>query len=469
MGKKKKQEDPGSWHCSLVLEEGFSSLGLLVTKSSEQWRSIRIAERSCNGGKKKGTSTPSLSGPMHFPLMGQFGMATAMSSLLDSLAPHSLQLGREREREMSTISGQRPGELLAKYFSTNQEQSGWRMSPDCFGCMEQLFSETLPKWGSIVDGGLYPLEMPVRDISGSDGGVWLKNKDDQVWPTPTCGDSKSTGSFGYEKTSTHSPGMTLCDATERGFRYPTPQSREGIRKRGEKKWPTPQSRDWKNAHGPRFNDPERSNDLNDAVDHRERQKWPTPTVSHAVRGNHDEPIEKFQQRVLDYETGKTKGKPGQSLGIAVRIESGELWSTPTTQDGQNNGGPAQSEINSLPLNAQVGGRLNPAWVEWLMCFPIGWTSLEPMPAERMAEWEKGVLDGSWWAIDPAEDSWTDCDCCGESYCEAHDAHASECCCPPEPVPRLTSIKESRVNRLKALGNGQVPAQALLAWETLSNE
>ena len=265
MGKKKKQEDPGSWHCSLVLEEGFSSLGLLVTKSSEQWRSIRIAERSCNGGKKKGTSTPSLSGLMHFPLMGQFGMATAMSSLLDSLAPHSLQLGREREREMSTISGQRPGELLAKYFSTNQEQSGWRMSPDCFGCMEQLFSETLPKWGSIVDGGLYPLEMPVRDISGSDGGVWLKNKDDQDWPTPT------------------------------------------------------------------------------------------------------------------------------------------------TQDGQNNGGPAQSERNSLPLNAQVGGRLNPAWVEWLMCFPIGWTSLEPMPAERMAEWEKGVLDGSWWAIDPAEDSWTDCD------------------------------------------------------------
>jgi len=428
MGKKKKQEDPGSWHCSLVLEEGFSSLGLLVTKSSEQWRSIRIAERSCNGGKKKVTSTHSLSGPMYFPLMGQFGMATAMSSLLDSLAPHSLQLGREREREMSRISGQRPGELLAKYFSTNQEQSGWRMSPDCFGCMEQLFSETLPKWGSIVDGGLYPLEMLVRDISESDGGVW---------PTPRAANVSESPESGKAR-------MDLRRSEGR--------CGGGIRNLESevKKWPTPQSRDWKNAHGPRFNDPERSNDLNDAVDHRERQKWPTPTVSHAVRGNHDEPIEKFQQRVLDYETGKTKGKPGQSLGIAVRIESGELWSTPTTQDGQNNGGPAQSERNSLPQNAQVGGRLNPAWVEWLMCFPIGWTSLEPMPAERMAEWEKGVLDGSWWATDPAEESPIDCD--GR---------------PQEPVPRLTDIKESRVNRLKALGNGQVPAQALLAWDVLS--
>ena len=43
---------------------------------------------------------------------------------------------------------------------------------------------------------------------------------------------------------------------------------------------------------------------------------PTPTVSH-VR-NHDEPIEDYQQRVRDYETGRTKGKPGASTGVAVR-------------------------------------------------------------------------------------------------------------------------------------------------------
>jgi hypothetical protein len=48
---------------------------------------------------------------------------------------------------------------------------------------------------------------------------------------------------------------------------------------------------------------------------------PTPTVMH-VR-NHDERIEAYQSRVSDYETGKTKGKPGMSTGLAVRWMSKE--------------------------------------------------------------------------------------------------------------------------------------------------
>jgi hypothetical protein len=50
---------------------------------------------------------------------------------------------------------------------------------------------------------------------------------------------------------------------------------------------------------------------------------PTPTAMH-VR-NHDEPIEKYQQRVQDFNEGKTLGKPGASTGVAVR-----LIATPTT-------------------------------------------------------------------------------------------------------------------------------------------
>ena len=88
------------------------------------------------------------------------------------------------------------------------------------------------------------------------------------------------------------------------------------------------------------------------------------------------------------------------------------WPTPTVQDSKNNGGPAQFRRNSLPLNAavklwptpkaspsgpdfarmnrprsggddlatavarEVTGPLNPAWVEWLMGFPAGWTDSE---------------------------------------------------------------------------------------------
>ena len=81
---------------------------------------------------------------------------------------------------------------------------------------------------------------------------------------------------------------------------------------------------------------------------REPRLWPTPTVAHVVRRNHDEPIEKYQQRVKDYEEGRAKGKPGKSLGVAVRI----------TNDNQD------------------GGTLNPNWVEWLMGYQTGHTDLD---------------------------------------------------------------------------------------------
>tara|TARA_R100000458_G_C8228801_1_gene211108 strand:+ start:51 stop:995 length:945 start_codon:yes stop_codon:yes gene_type:complete len=54
----------------------------------------------------------------------------------------------------------------------------------------------------------------------------------------------------------------------------------------------------------------------------------------------------------------------------------KMWPTPTTQDGKNNGGKSQHRRNSKPLNAEVGGALNPQWVEWLMGYPIGWTDLK---------------------------------------------------------------------------------------------
>ena len=85
-----------------------------------------------------------------------------------------------------------------------------------------------------------------------------------------------------------------------------------------------------------------------------------------------------------------------------------FWPTVTEQDSANNGGPSQYRRRSLPLNTavqmwptpmpsdvdggrttkgkdrpnehglrlEVGGKLNPTWVEWLMGYPSGWTDLE---------------------------------------------------------------------------------------------
>jgi hypothetical protein len=61
--------------------------------------------------------------------------------------------------------------------------------------------------------------------------------------------------------------------------------------------------------------------------------------------------------------------------------------TPTVQDASNNGAPSQMERNTKPLNAEVGGPLNPQWVEWLMGWPVGWTdSHAPVTARCLTHW-----------------------------------------------------------------------------------
>lgn len=60
--------------------------------------------------------------------------------------------------------------------------------------------------------------------------------------------------------------------------------------------------------------------------------------------------------------------------LDVMARSG-MWPTPTAQDSANNGGASQYDRNSLPLNAAVGGSLNPTFVEWLMGFPRDWTEV----------------------------------------------------------------------------------------------
>lgn len=74
-----------------------------------------------------------------------------------------------------------------------------------------------------------------------------------------------------------------------------------------------------------------------------------------------------------------RSKAGISLQTAV-----EMW--PPVQDAKNNGGESQYQRNSLPLNAIVGGSLNPTWVEWLMGWPLGWTDCDASATVRFRQW-----------------------------------------------------------------------------------
>jgi DNA (cytosine-5)-methyltransferase 1 len=55
----------------------------------------------------------------------------------------------------------------------------------------------------------------------------------------------------------------------------------------------------------------------------------------------------------------------------INPSSGRMWPTPTAHNAKETNAPSEALRNTPILAAQVGGSLNPTWVEWLMGFPIG--------------------------------------------------------------------------------------------------
>ena len=138
---------------------------------------------------------------------------------------------------------------------------------------------------------------------------------------------------------------------------------------------------------------------------------------------------------------RENGQPIQ-IRLADQVANKRSWPTPQASDNRDRGCMEDPSIKRrVKIGKQLGlstevkdtkqtGSLNPDWVEWLMNWPISWTSLEPM---KELLW----LD---WSVDPADS--------GE-------------------IPRVSTGVKHRVDRLKAIGNGQVCACMALAWNILS--
>jgi len=117
-------------------------------------------------------------------------------------------------------------------------------------------------------------------------------------------------------------------------------------------WPTPIASDSRGSSGrPALG---KQVQLVDAV------KWPTPTVC----GNYN----------------RKGASPTSGDGLATAVLK---CATPTARDWRSGkASQATMERNSRPLSEQIGGSLNPTWVEWLMGWPLGWTDLKPLATDR---------------------------------------------------------------------------------------
>jgi DNA (cytosine-5)-methyltransferase 1 len=178
----------------------------------------------------------------------------------------------------------------------DRDSSSWK-TPQCSLLADlDVFSETWPRWGMMRDGECSEQSMPVLRTSETESGLWRTPmardwkdmscssqiyRQDQVkmWPTPCATDHKGSGKTG-----------TLRDrldyAAERGATK-------------SNTYATPQARDFRSGSTDRWDNPERTRNLND----------------------------------------------------------------------------------------QIGGQLNPTWVEWLMGWPLGWTDLKPLETDKFRQWQ----------------------------------------------------------------------------------
>jgi len=174
------------------------------------------------------------------------------------------------------------------------------------------------------------------------------------------------------------------------------------------------------------------------------QLLPTPALGH-IR-NYDEPVEDYLERRQDFIDGKTKGMPGVSLGVALRME---MLPTPNTMEHREIKSPEQ--IAALKEKSPGGYRNLRESVVNELEDGINWGKFEP----AIRRWED-VLGRP--APAPTKPD-------GKDGSHRLSSALTEWMMGL-PEGWITDVGLSRVDELKACGNGVVPQQAELALRIL---
>lgn len=220
----------------------------------------------------------------------------------DSLASHSAMPENEREQSTSETCGRPPSNAYAWY---DQSTHCWRTYQGCLLVdILEPFSATWPRQGMTLDGVYYPRPNAVRHTNEIGYGYV---------PTPRANEH---GNYQYDRGNHDKPRPTLTGWVK---------------------------------------------------------MFPTPTAIDAGTG-----------RINRSASPNAAERP--TLAMMAKKDS---WPTPTTRDWRSGKGAQKREGHAQPLTDVIGGQLNPEWVELLMGFPLGWTSLNHISMIQYCKWLMG--------------------------------------------------------------------------------
>jgi hypothetical protein len=352
-----------------------------------------------------------------------------------------------------------------------------------------VYSESFPNWGLMLGGEFIAQPTPGHPISGNGGGSW---------PTPRNADYKGHHQSGIENHNGHFVRVSQTTGTRFGAKladaaalWPTPRAGKTTDEE-EESWRA-RYEDGKVATPP----------LGLAV---KMHHIPTPTTADVYTGNmkssqqsdgsmHSVSLPDYVEMfptpsTMDHieRKGMRPSRAATNRTTGYLSEEVVRWATPTGEDAKNTAGPGREKRHGPMLNLQVTkwptphascstgagtqgreggnnlqtatsldqeeatGSLNPDWVEQhLMSLPEGWTRLEPL---RLGTNGRHLRNYGQYGFDFFEDK--------GAYQEWFDAMRDGTWWDTERgLPRVTTGAENRVNRLKMLGNGIVPATLAL--------
>jgi DNA (cytosine-5)-methyltransferase 1 len=457
-----------SWLYSQVLVEEYLVDTFLDGEQSAPLNGNPIQQAYCAPDKMTVFSRLSRFGMTYKPLTESRGEELLTSYLADFHAKTSAQ--QEKAQEFMESEAECGEKWHASFTKYDPDLSLWKTHQcSLLGDLDE-FSETWPQWGLMRDGECWEQRTLEQTIRGTEYGLSPNGMD-----------------------SFHTLNTTGLDGGS--------NSRKELKKKQEtwstpteyvQKFPTPQASDWKNKNHSR-----------DYTLGNVKYIWPTPTAHMAKETN----------------------APSEHKRNTPTLTAQVNWTTPRTKDMFGGSGAwaqlkAKTTIEEArSMGAGNGGKLNPNWVEWLMNWPIKWSDLNGFNKKEFQRWQEasataiqsaGALRTMWWDSDPSQTP------LGQQHIKQsekqHSNSLSEmsrsitrksemegsfqgsdlsvlrddihiqktkgenlqsgmweqtCMDETQIVPRVDNDVIARVDRLKAIGNGQVPLCAATAWRILS--